>query len=68
VGDRFVLHLSGPGREPGQAIGYLDDGTLVVVEEARSRIGQDVPVEVTRILRTPAGRLVFAQLVAQSEP
>jgi hypothetical protein len=43
VGDRFVLHLSGPGREPGQAIGYLDDGTLVVVEEARSRIGQDVP-------------------------
>jgi uncharacterized protein YacL len=68
VGDRFVLHLSGPGREPEQAIGYLDDGTLVVVEEARSRIGQDVPVEVTRILRTPAGRLVFAQLVAQSEP
>jgi uncharacterized protein YacL len=68
VGDRFVLHLSGPGREPAQVIGYLDDGTLVVVEEARSRIGQDVPVEVKRILRTSAGRLVFAQLVAQSEP
>ncbi len=67
VGDRLVLHLSGPGREPQQAIGYLDDGTLVVVEEARSCIGQDVPVEVMRILRTPAGRLVFAQLVAQSE-
>ncbi|MCX7622935.1 MAG: TRAM domain-containing protein [Thermomicrobium sp.] len=65
VGDRLTLQLVGEGREAGQAIGYLDDGTLVVVERAREFIGQEVTVEVTRTLQTSGGRLVFAQLVEQ---
>ena len=65
VGDHVTLRLLGEGREAGQAIGYLDDGTLVIVERARDFIGQDVTVEVTRTLQTAGGRLVFAHLVDQ---
>ncbi|MDW7981568.1 MAG: hypothetical protein RMH81_01945 [Thermomicrobium sp.] len=67
AGDRLLLHLTGPGREPHQAIGYLEDGTLVVVEQAQQDIGRDVWVEVTRTLQTASGRLVFARLVRQDD-
>ncbi len=65
VGDRFSLRLVAEGREEGQAVGYLDDGTLVVVERARDFLGRDVTVEVTRTLQTSSGRLVFGQVVQQ---
>lgn len=67
VGDRLRLRLVGEGREAGQATGYLDDGTLVVVERARAFIGREVTVEVTRTLQTAGGRLVFGQLVDQDD-
>lgn len=63
AGDRLTLRLVGEGREAGQAVGYLDDGTLVIVERARDSIGEDVTVEVTRTLQTAGGRLIFAHLV-----
>jgi uncharacterized protein YacL len=50
-----------PGEEPGQGVGYLDDGTMVVVEGGRELIGRSLNVSVTGTLQTTAGRLVFAK-------
>jgi len=61
VGDEVDLHLLKAGKEQGQAVGYLDDGTMVVTEHARDRVGQDVRVMVTSVLTTANGRLVFAK-------
>ena len=49
------------GTEPNQGIAYLDDGTMVVVEGAKGLIGEEVTVEVTSILQTSAGRMIFGQ-------
>ena len=61
VGDEVDLHLLKAGKEAGQAVGYLDDGTMVVTEHARDRVGQEVRVTVTSVLTTANGRLVFAK-------
>ena len=55
------MHLLKPGKESGQAVGYLDDGTMVVVEGARDRIGDEIAVVVTSVLTTANGRMVFAR-------
>jgi uncharacterized protein YacL len=60
-GDALSVRLVKPGEEPDQGVGYLDDGTMVVVEDGRGRIGQTVHVNVTSTLQTSAGRLVFAK-------
>jgi hypothetical protein len=49
------------GKESGQGVAYLDDGTMVVVESAREQIGSDVEVTITSVLTTANGRLVFAR-------
>jgi uncharacterized protein YacL len=49
------------GEEPDQGVGYLDDGTMVVVENGRDQIGRTVRASVTSTLQTSAGRLVFAR-------
>ena len=49
------------GEEPSQGVGFLDDGTMVVVEHGREMIGQSAIVSVTSTLQTSAGRLVFAR-------
>lgn len=61
-GDQLRVRLVKEGREHGQAVGYLEDGTMVVVEEASDMMGSDVTVEVTNMLQTPSGRMVFASL------
>ncbi|MEX1158598.1 MAG: TRAM domain-containing protein [Thermomicrobiales bacterium] len=61
-GEVLELSIVQAGRELGQGIGYLDDGTLVVVEEGRDRIGKQVRVVVTRTLQTGTGRMAFAQV------
>jgi uncharacterized protein YacL len=61
VGDEVDLHLLKAGKEAGQAVGYLDDGTMVVTEHAREKVGQDLRVVVTSVLTTANGRLVFAK-------
>jgi uncharacterized protein YacL len=63
AGDDVSVLLIKPGKEPGQAVGYLDDGTMVVVERARGSVGREVPVTVTSVLTTANGRLVFARLL-----
>jgi uncharacterized protein YacL len=50
------------GEEPGQGIGYLDDGTMVVVEQGRSHINEEVDVIVTNALQTSTGKLIFGRL------
>ncbi|ACZ38143.1 PIN/TRAM domain-containing protein [Sphaerobacter thermophilus] len=62
AGEEIPIKIIQPGREYGQGIGFLEDGTMVVVEEGKSYIGQDVTVVVTRTLQTGAGRMAFAQL------
>ncbi len=62
TGDELTLRIVQEGKESGQGIGYLDDGTMVVVEGGRRHIGAEVNVVVTRVLQTQTGRMVFAQL------
>jgi len=62
IGDEIVVELVKDGREHGQAVGYLEDGTMVVVEQAGDRIGAEVPVQVRNVIQTTTGRMVFAVL------
>jgi uncharacterized protein YacL len=50
------------GKEQNQGVGFLDDGTMVVVENGRERKGEQVGIEVTSVLQTAAGRMIFAKL------
>jgi uncharacterized protein YacL len=61
-GDELTIELVKEGREHGQAVGYLEDGTMVVVEQARERIGSEVPVVARNVIQTTTGRMVFASL------
>jgi uncharacterized protein YacL len=67
AGDDVRLLLLKPGKEPEQAVGYLDDGSMVVVEGGRPRIGAELSVRVTSVLTTANGRLVFGR-PAEAEP
>jgi uncharacterized protein YacL len=60
-GDMLDVKLVKPGEEPGQGVGFLDDGTMVVVEHGRDVLGRTISVSVTSTLQTSAGRLVFAR-------
>jgi uncharacterized protein YacL len=68
AGDAVNVLLTRQGKEAGQAVGYLDDGTMLVVERARDRLGQEVAVVVTSVLVTHNGRLVFARLASCDAP
>jgi uncharacterized protein YacL len=60
-GETIPVKIIQEGKELGQGVGYLDDGTMIVVEEGRPYIGQTVPVLVKKVLQKTEGRLVFAQ-------
>ena len=62
TGEELVIRLIKEGKEPGQGVGYLEDGTMVVVEDARRLVGEEVPIVVTNCHTTPAGRMIFAKL------
>ncbi len=61
-GEEMQIKLIKEGKEHNQAIGYLDDGTMVVVEDAKRLIGQEVKVSVTSVLQTQAGRMIFTKI------
>ena len=61
-GESMTLRLVKQGDQFGQGVGYLEDGTMVVVEQGRSHIGQDVTITVTSVLQTPAGRMIFGRI------
>ncbi|MDO4781440.1 MAG: hypothetical protein Q4A34_03570 [Candidatus Saccharibacteria bacterium] len=62
-GDELELELTQKGQDNHQAVGYLTDGTMVVVEQAKKHIGQTKRVEIIRSLQTDAGKMMFARLV-----
>lgn len=62
-GDSIQVKILKPGESPGQGIGYLDDGTMVVAEECARRIGEVMALQVTNILQSSVGRMVFAKPV-----
>ncbi|MCI0642205.1 MAG: PIN domain-containing protein [Gemmataceae bacterium] len=61
-GENLNLRIVKQGDQIGQGVGYLDDGTMVVVEQGRSAIGQEVSITVTSVLQTPAGRMIFGKI------
>jgi uncharacterized protein YacL len=60
-GETLEVHLVKPGEEPGQGIGYLDDGTMIVVEGGREHLNKTVKIAVTSVLQTSAGRMIFGR-------
>lgn len=61
-GESLQIRIIQEGREADQGVGYLDDGTMVVIEDGRRHIGREITVDVTRVLQTVAGRMIFAQV------
>jgi uncharacterized protein YacL len=61
-GEILNVRLVKPGDQLGQGVGYLDDGTMVVVEQGRAAIGQEVGITVTSVLQTNAGRMIFGRI------
>jgi uncharacterized protein YacL len=64
-GEAMSIKIVKPGDQPGQGVGYLDDGTMVVVEQGRPHIGNEVQLTVTSVLQTPAGRMIFGRIEPQ---
>ncbi|HEY7313164.1 MAG TPA: PIN domain-containing protein [Gemmataceae bacterium] len=61
-GELMMVRVVKPGDQIGQGVGYLEDGTMVVVEHGRSMIGQEIAITVTSVLQTPAGRMIFGRM------
>jgi uncharacterized protein YacL len=62
AGEKFAVRLVREGKEAGQAVGYMDDGTMVVVGSAQHWIGKKADIIVTSLLQTQAGKIIFAKL------
>ena len=62
-GETFTLRLMQEGKEKKQAVGYMPDGTMVVVEDAHNRIGEEITITVDRLLQTDAGKMIFGSIV-----
>jgi uncharacterized protein YacL len=67
-GEALSLRVVKQGDQIGQGVGYLDDGTMVVIEQGRAFIGQDVVITVTSVLQTPAGRMIFGRIDRPQQP
>lgn len=63
LGEVVNIELARPGKDEGQAVGYLEDGSMVVVVDGRKHIGHRVEAEVTSVLPTAGGKMIFARLV-----
>ena len=66
-GEQMNIKILKEGKEQGQGIGYLDDGTMVVVDDARKLLGKSMDIVVTSVLQTTSGRMIFAKLKGQTE-
>ncbi len=63
-GESLAVRVIREGKEEDQGVAYLDDGTMVVVEGGRTKVGQNVDVEVTSVLQNPSGKMVFTKLAS----
>lgn len=61
-GEELSIKITKRGKEPGQGVGHLLDGTMVVIEDGANLLGQTVKVSVTSVLQTPAGRIIFTKI------
>lgn len=61
-GEEIKIRISHPGKEREQGVGYLDDGTMIVVDNTKDKVGLEVIIVITKIHQTPAGQLFFAKL------
>jgi uncharacterized protein YacL len=61
-GEDLEIRVIQEGKEAGQGVGFLDDGTMVVIEGGRRYLNNRVDVTVTRVLQTAVGRMIFAQM------
>lgn len=62
-GEKLAIKISHLGKDKGQGVGYLSDGTMVVVKDASGELGQEISLEVTKIIQGAAGRMVFGKIV-----
>ncbi|MBE5802163.1 MAG: hypothetical protein E7319_07730 [Clostridiales bacterium] len=67
AGEELNVQVVREGKEPGQGVSYLDDGTMIVIENGKRFVGEQIPVVVTTVLQTSAGRMIFARLKAADE-
>src|SRR5262249_32537961 len=67
-GEAIAVKLLKRGEEPGQGVGYLDDGTMVVAEQSGHRLGEVVRLTVTSVLQTSAGRMIFGRAEGSPHP
>ena len=65
-GEEMPVRIVQEGREPGQGVAFLEDGTMIVVENGRNALNSDVEVVVTKVLQTAAGRMIFARMKPDS--
>jgi uncharacterized protein YacL len=65
-GELMNVRVVKQGDQPGQGVGYLEDGTMVVVEQGKPHVGQEVQITVTSVLQTPAGRMIFGRVESRS--
>jgi len=63
AGEEVEIKIMHEGKESTQGVGYLDDGTMVVVENGKKHIGETVKVIVSKILQTPSGKILFAKMI-----
>ncbi len=61
-GETMTIHVVKEGKEENQGVGYLEDGTMVVVDEAKRYLGDEIDVSVTSVLQTPTGRMIFSRV------
>ncbi|HRW11696.1 MAG TPA: TRAM domain-containing protein [Syntrophomonas sp.] len=66
-GETMSINVLKAGREPGQGVGYLEDGTMVVVEDAQHELGNSLEVLVTSVFQTAAGRMIFTRKIKEEE-
>lgn len=66
-GEPLDILIARPGKESGQGVGFLDDGTMVVVDNARKKVGKDITCHVTSLVQTASGRMIFARFDASKQ-
>ena len=66
-GEKMNVFIKKEGKERNQGVAFMDDGTMIVIDDARKFIGKNINVQVTSVLQTSAGRMIFASLLEKSD-
>ena len=67
AGEELAVQVVREGKEPGQGVSFLDDGTMIVIDNGKRYVGERIPVVVTTVLQTSAGRMIFAKVKTAEE-